>query len=89
MRAAGQNTTLRNPNTVLGETDDPIVRERTKPSTSQDLQGNNGQPQMPNMEDMMKNGGPGVDGLFANKEMITTMFTMLKSNPAMMKMMVA
>jgi hypothetical protein len=44
---------------------------------------------MPNMEDMMKNGGPGIDGILANKEMINTMFTMIKGNPPMIKMLVS
>lgn len=79
-----------NPNSSIGDGDNPI---RQRNAQSQNTSNANGQQQpntaqnMPNMEEMMKNGGPGVDGLLGNKEMLNTMFTMLKSNPAMIKMM--
>lgn len=82
-----QNT----PGNTIGDSDNPI-RDRSAQNSGQNQTAPaQGMPPngMPNMEEMMKNGGPGVDGLLGNKDMINTMFTMLKSNPAMIKMMIS
>lgn len=88
MKAARQQQSSVQQPADLDSPDDSIVRERVRNTAPDSFTTPSNQAQMPIMEDMMKNGGPGVDGLFANKEMITTMFSMLKSNPSMIKMMV-